>query len=257
MGATFIKDRATMENMDESADARPYVAGSPLVRLLGSPGRTRIVEAVLGKRGTELTAAEVAKLAGVDRSTVSRNVDSLVETGLVERRETPAGVVYRADVDDPAVRALSDARRALFAALAENPELAKREPDRDPATEAYVDQAGLVRLFGAPGRTKMIAALLGKRGAELTGAEVADLAGIDRSTVGRNVEELQALGIVEQTREVGSAKLYRLVADHPVVVALQTARRELLGGVATGDSTDAVGEHETSGPGETPGYGDV
>lgn len=214
--------------MVESVDSSTNRGVDPLVQLFGSSGRTRIVEAFLGKRGTELTAAEVGKLAGVDRSTVSRNVDALVDVGLLERRETPSGVLYRADADDPAVQTLLDVRRASFGALADNPGLVEREAADDPATEAYVDRAGLVRLFGSPGRTKMIEAFLTRREAELTGSEVAELAGVDRSTVSRNVDALVDLGLVDRTRRVGNAKLYRLDASHPLGEALADARRALL-----------------------------
>lgn len=215
--------------MSNSPDSKPVDGDRPLVEMFGSSGRTRVVEAFLGKRGTELTAGEVSKLAGVDRSTVSRNVDALVDAGFVERRETPSDVLYRADVDDPAVRALLGVRRAVFGALVENPEIVERDSERDPATGAYVDRAGLMRLLGTPGRTKMMEAFLRAEGEELTGTEIANLAGIDPSTVSRNVDEFLALGMVEQTRQVGTAKLYRLVADHPVVESLRRARDELLG----------------------------
>ncbi len=213
--------------MDESPGSTRNDEDGPLARLFGSPGRIRIVEAFLGKRGIELTAAEVAELAGVDRSTVSRNIDALVDAGLVDRKQAESGELYRADVDDPAIEALLGVRRALLGVLAENPELVEREDDQDPATGAYVDRAGLVRLFGSPGRTKMIAAFLEAEGEELTGAEVADRAGIDRSTVSRNVDELIELGLVELTRHVGNVKLYRLDDSSPLVEALVEAGSEL------------------------------
>lgn len=219
--------------MDEPADGQPYVAGSPLVRLFGSPGRTKIVEAFLGKRGAELTAAEVAELAGVDRSTVSRHVDALVKVGLVEQRESPSGALYRIDADDPAVEALGDARRALLGAVADSDRSGSEGPDRDRSSEAYVERTGLVRLFGSPGQAKMVEVFLGKRGAELTGAEVADLAGIDRSTVSRNIDALVDFGLVEETRQVSNSTLYRLDIDQRVSKALWKARRELLSHVET------------------------
>lgn len=219
--------------MDESPDSNTDDREGPLTRLFGSSGRIRIVEAFLGKRGIELTAAEVAKLAGVDRSTVSRNVDALVDTGLIDRRETESGELYRANVDDPAVEALWDVRRALLGVLAENPELVEREDDQDPATEAYVDRAGLVRLFGSPGRVKMIEAFLKADDEELTGADVAEMAGIDRSTVSRNVDELIELGLIERTRRVGNSKLYRLDDGHPISETLAGARGAFLSRIET------------------------
>ena len=215
--------------MDESADATPYVAGSSLVRLFGSPGRTRIVEAFLSKRGAELTGAEVAKLAGVDRSTVSRNIDVLIELGLVERRESSSADLYRIDADNSVVRALADARRALLGAISEvEPTDDESESDEGTEPEAYVDRSGLVRLLGTPGRTKMMAVFLGTREAELTGAEIAKFAGIDKSTVSRNIDVLVQLGIIEEARTVGNSVLYRLDSDSEVSKALGKAQQELL-----------------------------
>lgn len=213
--------------MDDSVNSRTDDGDSPLIQLFRSSGRTRIVEAFLGKRGTELTAAEVAKLAGVDQSTVSRNIDSLIDVGFIERKEMPSGVFYQADVDNPTVRALLETRRALLGVLAENEELVETEGDQDPATEAYVDRIGLVRLFKSPSRVKMIEAFLQAQDKELIGAEVADLAGINRSTVSRNIDGLLDLKIVNQIRRVGGLKLYHLNEGCPLVDALRRTQENL------------------------------
>lgn len=244
--------------MDGSPDSFRNDKDGPLTRLFGSSGRIRIVETFLGKRGIELTAAELAKLAGVDRSTVSRNIDALVDTGLIERRETELSVLYRANVDDPAIEALLDVRRALLGVLAENPQLVERGDDQDPATEAYVDRSGLVRLFGSPGRVKMIEAFFETEDQELTGAEVADRAGIDRSTVSRNVDELIELGLIERTRCVGNSKMYRLDPDHSVNEALWDARCELLVRKDEHDPSRGTDSEPTErGSSESPGMASV
>ena len=67
----------------------------------------------------------------VDRSTVSRNVGVLIELGLVERRGSSPADLYRINVDDPVVRALADAQRALLGSIAPTG-IAGAEPDEAP-----------------------------------------------------------------------------------------------------------------------------
>lgn len=82
---------------------------------------------------------------------------------------------------------------------------------------AYADDTPLVRLFGAPARTKIIAALLSERDHDLNTSDIARLAGIARSTVYDHLEELEELEVVEQTRTVGGSPMYQLNRDSELV----------------------------------------
>ena len=76
--------------------------------------------------------------------------------------------------------------------------------------EAYAEDTPLTHLFGTPARTKIIAALLSEKGRDLNTSDIARLAGVARSTVYAHLDDLDALGIVEQTRTIGDSPMYQV-----------------------------------------------
>lgn len=83
--------------------------------LLGSPGKVRMLKVFLGKHYEELSAAQVADLAGIDASTFHRNVDIFLDAGVVTESRTVGGAqLYRLDADHPVARALGRARSSLL-----------------------------------------------------------------------------------------------------------------------------------------------
>jgi len=76
--------------------------------------------------------------------------------------------------------------------------------------EAYAEDTPLTYVFGTPARTKIIAALLGESGRDLNTSDIARLAGVARSTVYDHLDDLEALGIVEQTRTIGDSPMYEI-----------------------------------------------
>ena len=85
------------------------------------------------------------------------------------------------------------------------------------SAEAYADGTPLVILFGPPARTKIISALLGERDMDLNTSDIARLAGVARSTVYDHLDDLETLGVVEQTRMVGRSPMYRIDAESEIV----------------------------------------
>lgn len=73
----------------------------------------------------------------------------------------------------------------------------------------YAENTPLTKLFGNGARTKIIAALL-KQTDDVNVSTIAELAGMSRSTVYDHLDDLVETGIVVQTREVGSSKLYKI-----------------------------------------------
>lgn len=60
-----------------------YVEESVLVKLFGTKGRARILDVFLSKHDSEMTIQEIADWAGIAVSTVHRNIDELIEFGVI------------------------------------------------------------------------------------------------------------------------------------------------------------------------------
>jgi DNA-binding transcriptional ArsR family regulator len=81
------------------------------------------------------------------------------------------------------------------------------------STEAFADDAPLMKLFGQPARTRLISVFVDEREYDLNVSELAEQAGVARSTVYDHLDTLAELGVVEQTRETGNSKRYQLNQD--------------------------------------------
>ena len=78
-----------------------FAEGTPLVELFGKPGRTKLISVFVDERENDLSISELARQAGVARSTVYDHLDDLVELGIVqETRETGPSTRYQLDNDD-------------------------------------------------------------------------------------------------------------------------------------------------------------
>ena len=88
--------------IDRQRDSQEaFAEGTPLVELFGKPGRTKLVSVFVDERENDLSISELARQAGVARSTVYDHLDDLVELGIVqETRETGPSTRYQLDNDD-------------------------------------------------------------------------------------------------------------------------------------------------------------
>ena len=78
-----------------------FADGTPLVELVGKPGRAKLISVFVDERENDLNVSELARQAGVARSTVYDHLDDLVELGIVEEtRETGPSTRYQLDTDD-------------------------------------------------------------------------------------------------------------------------------------------------------------
>jgi DNA-binding transcriptional ArsR family regulator len=78
------------------SETEPYADDTPLTHLFGSGARVKIVAALLGEAGTDLNVSDIARLAGVARSTVYDHLDDLRELGVVEHtRNVGDSPMYR------------------------------------------------------------------------------------------------------------------------------------------------------------------
>lgn len=83
--------------------------------------------------------------------------------------------------------------------------------------EAYAEDTPLTYLFGTPARTKIVAAMLSETDRDLNTSDIARLAGIARSTVYDHLDDLEALGLVEQTRTIGDSPMYQIDTESELV----------------------------------------
>ena len=79
--------------------------------------------------------------------------------------------------------------------------------------DAFADGHPYMDLFGSPGRTKLLAAFVSERTRDITVSYAAQLAGIARSTVYDHIDELEAMGVIKQTRKMGGSTYYTLNND--------------------------------------------
>jgi DNA-binding transcriptional ArsR family regulator len=81
-------------------DADPYAAGTPLVELFGAPARAKLLSVFVDERERDLSVSELARQAGVARSTVYDHLDDFLELGVVEAtRETGPSTRYQLAAD--------------------------------------------------------------------------------------------------------------------------------------------------------------
>ena len=81
-------------------ETEPYADDTPLTTLFGSGARVKIIVALLGEEGTDLNVSDIARLAGVARSTVYDHLDELRELGVVEHtRDVGDSPMYRFDAE--------------------------------------------------------------------------------------------------------------------------------------------------------------
>jgi len=87
---------------DQEQDPKEvFGEATPFVELFGKPGRTKLISVFVDERENDLNVSELARQAGVARSTVYDHLDDLLELGIVkETRETGPSTRYQLDTDD-------------------------------------------------------------------------------------------------------------------------------------------------------------
>lgn len=83
------------------------------------PGAQGRVLAVLAETTAELNLRTIAQLAGVSQAQASRVLPTLVDLGVVERREVPPALLFRLVAEHVAARALLDLARSTDTVLDE------------------------------------------------------------------------------------------------------------------------------------------
>jgi predicted ArsR family transcriptional regulator len=104
--------------------------------------------------------------------------------------------------------------------------------ERKENTDTYAQGTVLTDLLGESAKVKIIAALLSENDVDLNATQIADLAGIHRTTVYDHLEDLQRLTVVEQTRTVGGSPMYKIDRNSDVAEGLAQLEWDLLDVVA-------------------------
>lgn len=95
-------------------DVGEYIENSPFVRLFGTKERIKIIDVLLRKGYTELTASEVSALAKISPSTFHRNIDMLMDSGLVSEIDNGTVKRYQINNDNSISKSLRDAQVDLL-----------------------------------------------------------------------------------------------------------------------------------------------
>lgn len=94
--------------------------------------------------------------------------------------------------------------------------------------DTYAEDTVLTELFGESAKVKIIAALLSESDVDLNITDIADLAGLHRTTVHEHIGDLQSLGVITQTRKVSGSPMYRINRDSKVAEGVAQLEWDLL-----------------------------
>jgi DNA-binding transcriptional ArsR family regulator len=86
---------------------------SAFVRLLETKARVKMLDVLMRDSYVALDQSELAERAGVNQSTVSRNINVFEDLGVVEASESRP-TEYRIDLDDTVVQGLRQAQTGLL-----------------------------------------------------------------------------------------------------------------------------------------------
>lgn len=96
------------------------------------------------------------------------------------------------------------------------------------SNNTYADGTALTQLFGDSPKVKILSSLVSESDVDLNVTQIADLAGLHRTTVHDHLDDLQELGVVEQTREVGGSPMYQINRDSEVAEDIAELEWDLL-----------------------------
>lgn len=78
-----------------------YADEAPLMALFGAPARTKLISVFVAERGRDLSVSELARQAGIARSTVYDHLDDLQTLGVITHtRDTRDGHSKRYQLND-------------------------------------------------------------------------------------------------------------------------------------------------------------
>lgn len=115
-----------MEFPDDS-----YADGTAFVNVLGDPPKAKILATMLGDHRQDLTASDIARMSGIDRTTFYNHIESLLDYGLIKiTREVGNSKMYQINKDSEPAQALAEFEWKLLDQLDEDGEPDARVDER-------------------------------------------------------------------------------------------------------------------------------
>lgn len=82
-------------------------------------------------------------------------------------------------------------------------------PDNDGEAAPFAEQTAITGVIGDHPKVKILS-VLSNEPRDISVSRIAELSGMSRSTIYDHLGDLQELGVVEKTREMGGSPLYEL-----------------------------------------------
>lgn len=118
---------ATKEITDDA-----YADGTYFVDVLGDPSKVKILATMLGDHTQDLTASDIARMSGIDRTTFYDHIDTLLDYGLVKiTREAGNSKMYQINKDSEPAQALAEFEWKLLDQLNDEGKPDARADERD------------------------------------------------------------------------------------------------------------------------------
>jgi DNA-binding transcriptional ArsR family regulator len=96
----------------------PYADNTVMTDVLGNHAKVKMIVALLSEADQDLNATELARLAGIDRSTFYEHIDDLLAYGIVEEtRRVANSQMYKLNRDSDAAEDLAQLEWDLIEAI--------------------------------------------------------------------------------------------------------------------------------------------
>lgn len=99
--------------------------------------------------------------------------------------------------------------------------------DKSTEDTAFAEEAVLTNLLGGHPKVKILSVLLSE-GHDINISQIAEQAGVSRSTVYNHIDDLEDLQVIEETREIGGSHLYQINRQSSIAKKLAQLEWDLL-----------------------------
>lgn len=109
-----------------------YADGTAFVNVLGDRPKAKILATMLGDHRQDLTASDIARMSGIDRTTFYGHIDTLLDYGLIKiTRNAGNSKMYQINKDSEPAQALAEFEWKLLDQLNDEGEADARVDERD------------------------------------------------------------------------------------------------------------------------------